>query len=363
MAPALVMLCLLAVTVQSVWTGRSTSATLRSLTDESIVHVTKAAELQGRVVGTNAMVMQSIAYSGAGLKADVVKAFDAKLQVELDRTGALIESLRKSLAGDPGMDQRLGKLAGAYAKYVKSSRDVLDMKDADLSAAATLMSTSEAAYGEVLALLAQAFESEVSTANQRGQAANASLATGQAVAFVLAGLALLLSLLVTWASVRLIVTPLQAALQIARSVADGNLAERSVDAARDETGQVLGALSEVTIRLNAMIREIRGTADQIETASREISDGNLDLSQRTEQTAAALQQAASSIQQLRSRAARRISATARDWAPNSRSRRSTRPAATWAAPSSWWRATTRPTPTKGARSQKTWCSERRPTSR
>jgi methyl-accepting chemotaxis protein len=298
MAPALVMLCLLAVTLQSVWTGRSTSAALRSLTDESMVHMTKAAELQRRVIGTNAMVMQSIAYSGAGMKAEVVKAFDTKLQAELDRTGALIETLRKSLASDAEMDQRLGKLGTAYAKYVKSSRDVLDMKDADLSAAASLMSTSEAAYAEVLALLQQVFESEVSTAGLRGQAANASLTTGQSVAITFAGTALLLSLLVTWASVRLIVTPLRAALQIARSVADGDLIERRVDAARDETGRVLGALGEVTTKLNAMIREIRGTADQIETASREISDGNLDLSQRTKQTAAALQQTASSIQQL-----------------------------------------------------------------
>jgi methyl-accepting chemotaxis protein len=110
--------------------------------------------------------------------------------------------------------------------------------------------------------------------------------------------ALLLGGLLTWFIAHQIVVPLQAAVGIARDVADGNLSLREVRAASDETGQVLRALGEVTQRLNGMIGEIRNGAEQIDTAASEISNGNNDLASRTEQTASALQATSSSVAEL-----------------------------------------------------------------
>ena len=298
LAPALVLLCLLIVALYSVWTARETAKTLDFLTQQSLVHVTLVAEAQERAVATNAMVMQSVAYAGAGLKPEVIKALDQKIAAELKVTQQRIDRLREILSDDAESKARLERIDDAFKKYTKAAADTLDLKDADLSTAAVMMSTAETAYGQTRGLLAEQFNHEVKLADLSGERAMDSLTTGNRASMTLAIIALALGMVVTWIIARLIVQPLQAAVGIARDVADGNLRLREVQAGRDETGQVLRALGEVAQRLNGLIANIRNGADQIDTAASEISIGNNDLAARTEQTASALQVTSSSISDL-----------------------------------------------------------------
>ena len=298
LAPALVLLCLLIVALYGLSMSRETSRTLDFLTQQSLVHVALVAEAQESAVGTNAMVMKSVAYAGAGLKPAVIKALDEKIGGELKLTQQRIDRLREVLSGDVEAASRLTRLDAAFKKYTAAALDTLDMKDADLGTAAVMMSSAETAYGETRSLLGELFHHEVQLAERRGEHATASLRAGNAASVTLAAIALAIGLLVTWFIARQIVRPLQAAVGIARDVADGNLSLREVQAGRDETGQVLRALGEVSQRLNAMIANIRSGADQIDTAASEISIGNNDLATRTEQTASALQATSSSVADL-----------------------------------------------------------------
>ena len=298
LAPALVLLCLLVVALYSLWTSRETSRTLDFLTQQSLVHVAMVAEAQERAIATNGMVMQSLAYAGAGLKPAVIKALDQKIGTELKATQQRLDRLREVLSGDAEAASRLTRLDAAFKKYTKAAIDTLDMKDADISTAAVMMSVAETAYGETRGLLDELFKHEVQLAERSGERATASLATGNTASMTLAAMALVIGMLVTWMTARQIVRPLQAAVEIAREVADGNLSLREVQAGRDETGQVLRALGEVAQRLNGLIANIRSGADQIDTAASEISIGNNDLATRTEQTASALQATSSSVADL-----------------------------------------------------------------
>ena len=298
LAPALVLLCLLIVTMYTMWTAQATSRTLDFLTQKSLAHVTIVAEAQERAVAVNAMVMQSVAYAGIGMKPAVITALDEKIGSELKATQKRLDRLREVLSDDPESTSRLTKLDVAFKKYTKATIDTLDMKDTDLSTAAVMMSTAETAYADIRSLLGEQFTYEVKAAEQSGDRATSSLATGNKATLTLATLALALGAVVTWFIARQIVQPLQAAVGIAREVAAGNLSLRQVEAGRDETGQVLRALGEVTQRLNGMIANIRSGADQIDTAASEISIGNNDLASRTEQTASALQATSSSVADL-----------------------------------------------------------------
>ncbi len=103
---------------------------------------------------------------------------------------------------------------------------------------------------------------------------------------------------VGWRISRAVVRPLLEAIGVASAVAEGQLHLRIETELRDETGELLRALSHMQGQLTALVGEVRERAEAVSGASREIAAGNADLSARTEQQAAELQQAASSVEQL-----------------------------------------------------------------
>ena len=97
---------------------------------------------------------------------------------------------------------------------------------------------------------------------------------------------------------RSITRPIASALNVAEGVAAGNLAQRiDVDSA-DELGRLLGSLRTMQARLSEVVSGVRGSAEGVATASAQIAQGNLDLSQRTEEQASAVQQTAATMEEV-----------------------------------------------------------------
>ncbi|WP_420840757.1 methyl-accepting chemotaxis protein [Herbaspirillum robiniae] len=116
----------------------------------------------------------------------------------------------------------------------------------------------------------------------------------------LIGLAILFAVAVAWQLTRSITLPLNHAVRLARTVADGDLTSRIEVTSRDETGQLLGALQTMNGNLQKIVTQVRQATDTINTASGEIATGNLDLSSRTEEQASSLEETASAMEELTS---------------------------------------------------------------
>ncbi|WP_426115888.1 methyl-accepting chemotaxis protein [Massilia sp. PWRC2] len=99
---------------------------------------------------------------------------------------------------------------------------------------------------------------------------------------------------------RSIVQPLKHAVDVAQSVASGDLSTDITATSDDETGQLLTALGAMNASLKTIVAKVRAGAETISIASDEIAQGNLDLSSRTEQQASALEETASSMEELTS---------------------------------------------------------------
>jgi methyl-accepting chemotaxis protein len=97
-----------------------------------------------------------------------------------------------------------------------------------------------------------------------------------------------------------ITRPVNKALQVARTVASGDLTSDIDVKTTDETGQLLQALKDMNNSLVQIVGEVRNGTDTIATASTQIASGNLDLSSRTEQQASSLEETASSMEELTS---------------------------------------------------------------
>ena len=118
--------------------------------------------------------------------------------------------------------------------------------------------------------------------------------------FAVGGFSLLAAVAVAWLITRSIVKPLNRAVEVARTVAAGDLSSHIEVTSLDETGQLLGALKDMNTNLRDIVSQVREGTDTIATASDEIASGNLDLSSRTEQQASSLEETASSMEELTS---------------------------------------------------------------
>jgi len=97
---------------------------------------------------------------------------------------------------------------------------------------------------------------------------------------------------------RSIVGPLRRASESVRAVAAGDLTQRVTGNSRDELGQLLTMLDEMTQNLARMVSGVRTGCEQINVAAAEIAQGNGDLSARTESQASNLEETAASVEQM-----------------------------------------------------------------
>ncbi|MBA5606328.1 PAS domain-containing protein [Duganella sp. FT3S] len=118
----------------------------------------------------------------------------------------------------------------------------------------------------------------------------AGLATaGIAVALVL-GLALRATVTV----------PLRQATTAARALAGGDLTGAVNVSSGDDMGQLLRALQQINVNMMAIIGDVRANVDAMGAATRDIAEGNLNLSSRTEAQASSLEETASSMEEFSS---------------------------------------------------------------
>ncbi|MGZ5201661.1 MAG: methyl-accepting chemotaxis protein, partial [Telluria sp.] len=95
-----------------------------------------------------------------------------------------------------------------------------------------------------------------------------------------------------------ITRPLAKAVEVAETVAAGDLTTEFADHGNDELGNLMRSLHTMNDALAKVVSEVQSGTHAIAGASSEIASGNLDLSARTEQQAGALEETASSMEEL-----------------------------------------------------------------
>ena len=126
------------------------------------------------------------------------------------------------------------------------------------------------------------------------------LSSASTLMLVLGGTGLLLGAAFARFTTRSITQPINVAVRVAKTVAAGDLTAEVQVYGRDECGQLLQSLQEMTESLVHIVNQVRSGADSMATATHEIADGNMDLSSRTEEQASALEETAASMEELSS---------------------------------------------------------------
>ncbi|AZZ92206.1 HAMP domain-containing protein [Hahella sp. KA22] len=224
-----------------------------------------------------------------------VQEFDSAMQTEL--------SVAKSIAETEEAKRLYKDLDRAYQEYVPlrdrllnivrqeslmSNRDSVDFAMTTLRPKADMLDSLMSELVQVIENNAEA------TSKSNDELYAASKALMLAVISVSAILGLLLGFVIS----RAISRPLGHAADVAYRLSEGDLNVSVNVNSRDETGQVLAAMSQMVEKFTDIISDVRGSADNLSSASEEVSSTAQSLSQAASEQAASVEETTASMEQM-----------------------------------------------------------------
>ena len=189
----------------------------------------------------------------------------AQLQERLDNHQALLSNDQER--------QLLDQLKTTAAGYMTIVDQLIQRVDLDEQMQALTLLTDKLTPQGVI--LGRSLDALIDFNQQGAQDAAQSAAqvyqSAQWIVGVIIAVALIATLLLAWLLTRSITTPLAQALRAARTIAAGDLSQSIHVQGKDEPAQLLGALATMQEQLQATIRGISESAQQLASAAEEMS--------------------------------------------------------------------------------------------
>jgi methyl-accepting chemotaxis protein len=219
-----------------------------------------------------------------------------------------IQKFRQQSAGDAQQTLQVDRLEADFNRFYASGKTMAAAYIRDgMEAGNLLMKGSASAPG---------FDKESETIRtaltsfRRQQVDEADAVTSSAVvaastmkiSMVVSGVvALAMAAFFGWMITRSITGPLNQAIEIARTVASGNLSLHITANGSNEAGKLILALKDMQLRLTDVVGQVRTGADRVASASSGIESSDKDLSTRTDGQAASLEETTAAVNDLSDR--------------------------------------------------------------
>lgn len=164
-------------------------------------------------------------------------------------------------------------LQDAYKAFIPALYDEIALIEQNkLDEARMLSNTMLSLQGDLMDMQVQLLrELNKQSAATAVDAASASYAQARLIAFSAVGLVLILTLLLAWRLSVSIIRPVRHALQIASTIAEGDLSPQVIPQGRDETAQLLTSLGRMRGNLHSTIEQIYAAANQLSHSVQEMS--------------------------------------------------------------------------------------------
>lgn len=200
---------------------------------------------------------------------------------------------------EPTLARSTAETSTALATLLESARDALRAGDTD--AYVKINDEKITVAGQRYTANLEAFQAQASAAMQAASEAGARQYS-RVIALVALGIVLSLGLLLATHLTlrRWVIGPLQDASALLDRIAANDLTATATYRSNNEIGLLFDAMRRMQGGLAETVSVVRSRCEAINTGTREIAAGNLDLSARTEQQSASLGETASSMKELTS---------------------------------------------------------------
>jgi methyl-accepting chemotaxis protein len=292
---ALVLAISLAMSVAAVWRLQVTADTTRSMMKQPLAKERMVSDWNRNI------------YAAVRRTAAIAKSTDASLAqfFAADQAAASKSSAELKAAVEPLLtsdkEQALYKtIVETRERYNKARDEVIKLKSEGQAedAARIFEQKFQPASVDYQRLMQDLLDVQRAEIDRLASEVDSMSAKSRNALILSSILLMLIGALCAWRLTVGITRPLNDAVKIANQVAAGDLTAHIEAKTRDEIGQLLSALDEMSNSLRGLVSGIRTGTETISVASREIASGNADLSVRTEQQATSLENTANAMNEL-----------------------------------------------------------------
>lgn len=226
---------------------------------------------------------------------------DSELKEIVIKTGQALAQENDPVAREKfsGILESAKQLEDHHANYDKHAENIFSLIDAGQT------DQADAATGKTEAEESK-FDKEMENALgsiekfTAKSALNADLQeqSGVRTMVALTAIGVVVGILLGLAIARAITGPLRKAVDVSKRIALGELDNEITVNSRDETGELLESLRQMSESLKSIVTGVMESTSTIANASSEIALGNANLSQRTEEQASSLEETASSMEEM-----------------------------------------------------------------
>jgi len=229
--------------------------------------------------------------------ADRVAEAQTGLKEHAERFDSALSGL-EGMALSAASKDALATVHPLVRQYVAAVSNVVSLSATNAPAAQSAMPALQAVFSQLETQMAGL--SETIAKNSEALDATANSRVRQAAVSISAALAFAVAVMTVAALslARSMARPMDHAVNVADSLAQGDLTVSIRPAGNEEAMRLLQSLSRMQVNFTHIVTEVKSNADEVASASAQIAGGNQDLSNRTEQQASALQETAATMDQL-----------------------------------------------------------------
>ncbi|MFA6068536.1 chemotaxis protein [Janthinobacterium lividum] len=296
LAPALVLL-LLILSSSGAWYGMvRQNASLENMVLVRIAHLKAAADVVGEAKHVHGNMYQLLSWTNGSFAKARIDALEQQIKARHAAIGTRLATLRSTATGAERtlVDAAITALAG----YRKAVLETMEMAQMDQSIATNSMLKAETQFGQFNTQLAQLSALETTLSSEAHATASAEFRNLGWSLLLTVMLSILASIVVTMLVRRAMLLEIRGIADAVQDLAAGKLIAGAPKQGNDEIAATSRVLDQTIAHLNQTLRTIMGAVQSIDTASREIATGNLDLSARTEMQASSLEETSSAMEAL-----------------------------------------------------------------
>ena len=296
LAPALVLL-LLILSSSGAWYGMvRQNASLENMVRVRIAHLKAAADVLGEARHVHGNMYQLLSWTNGSFAKARIDALEQQIKARHAAIGTQLAALRGTATGAERslLDAAIKALAG----YRKAVLETMEMAQMDQSIATNSMLKAETQFIQFNTQLAQLSALETTLSSQAHATASAEFRSLGWSLLLTVLLSILVSIVVTMLVRRAMLAEIRGIGDAVQDLAAGKLMAGAPRQGNDEIADTSRVLDQAIAQLNRTLRTIMDAVQSIDTASREIATGNLDLSARTEMQASSLEETSSAMETL-----------------------------------------------------------------